>query len=639
MEYNIELLRESAILDYQEALSGKLTIDPDKLFMESCIDAGFTMDEAVDAALQKIRLYISEEAKICKRLAKETQKAIKKRDWETAVKTSQKRLAHLENLEKRADDIDDDEIYILQMESMAKAFVLTTIISMILVKIADGIVPGSGWLIDAFKKYIQKFKFKDFRKSLSAGGGILNFARDLLTPILTIAGFSKKVSNKLVSSKTKKWQKNRNGDINREVNEGRPDLSTMSVSRTEAKTRFRKMIEAQKQEIAVLKANMNAAKSGGTNTPESRKDMNETVYITISPDDINEAAGSALSSIKSKIARFGKAIAAVATIGAGIAAASFGTAVTVPIVLVLVLGFAAASGMKKMMHGDISANDMSKMYKLLKKAEDGTATNSDYMYILDMYSWAVGLFDVPVDKYFREAHTEPSEIEKIKTILNLFKKHGNVSDKKVVDSFVKKLKSGNIAVPKSFVSENCFMYYDKQDEAFYLAYIDRENEDFVTERAGTYQELERSSIKYINGLRKKGKLQKEIDKFLQMQPDAEGMIRKNKSTMSVVYESVAILTESDTTTVDMEILQEAKLKAAARNKLPDSAFGIPEDRKYPLNDAAHVKAAIKMFSHCPDAKKSALAKRIVSAMSKFGVDVTFDEKSPMYNYVPKKYKK
>ena len=375
MEYNIELLRESAILDYQEALSGKLTIDPDKLFMESCIDAGFTMDEAVDAALQKIRLYMSEEAKICKRLAKETQKAIKKRDWETAVKTSQKRLAHLENLEKRADDIDDDEIYILQMESMAKAFVLTTIISMILVKIADGIVPGSGWLIDAFKKYIQKFRFKDFRKSLSAGGGILNFARDLLAPILTIAGFSKKVSNKMVSSKTKKWQKNRNGDINREVNEGRPDLSTMSVSRTEAKTRFRKMIEAQKQEIAVLKANMNAPK--------------------------------------------------------------------------------------------------------------------------------------------------------------------------------------------------------KQESV------------------------------------------------------------KNESV--ILYESAALI--SSGCSDKMEILQEAKLKAAARNELPDSAFGIPEDRKYPLNDAAHVKAAIKMFSHCPDAKKAALAKRIVSAMSKFGVDITFDEKSPMYNYVPKKYQK
>ena len=31
----------------------------------------------------------------------------------------------------------------------------------------------------------------------------------------------------------------------------------------------------------------------------------------------------------------------------------------------------------------------------------------------------------------------------------------------------------------------------------------------------------------------------------------------------------------------------ARLKAAQRNKLPDSAFGIPSERKYPLTDRAH----------------------------------------------------
>ena len=31
----------------------------------------------------------------------------------------------------------------------------------------------------------------------------------------------------------------------------------------------------------------------------------------------------------------------------------------------------------------------------------------------------------------------------------------------------------------------------------------------------------------------------------------------------------------------------AKLKAATRNKLPSSAFGLPKQRKYPMEDRAH----------------------------------------------------
>ena len=31
----------------------------------------------------------------------------------------------------------------------------------------------------------------------------------------------------------------------------------------------------------------------------------------------------------------------------------------------------------------------------------------------------------------------------------------------------------------------------------------------------------------------------------------------------------------------------AKLKAAARNKLPSSAFGLPGQRKYPMEDRTH----------------------------------------------------
>lgn len=35
----------------------------------------------------------------------------------------------------------------------------------------------------------------------------------------------------------------------------------------------------------------------------------------------------------------------------------------------------------------------------------------------------------------------------------------------------------------------------------------------------------------------------------------------------------------------------AKMKAAQRNKLPASEFGLPGSRKYPVNDKAHARAA------------------------------------------------
>ena len=69
----------------------------------------------------------------------------------------------------------------------------------------------------------------------------------------------------------------------------------------------------------------------------------------------------------------------------------------------------------------------------------------------------------------------------------------------------------------------------------------------------------------------------------------------------------------------MDVFLEKKLDTESRNKMKDSTFGLPEERKYPLNDASHVKSAIAFFKYCPTDKKSSLAKRIVSAAKKFGV--------------------
>src|SRR5574344_1617017 len=44
------------------------------------------------------------------------------------------------------------------------------------------------------------------------------------------------------------------------------------------------------------------------------------------------------------------------------------------------------------------------------------------------------------------------------------------------------------------------------------------------------------------------------------------------------------------------LIVEDKLPTKARNELPEKVFGIPDKRKYPLNDEEHVRAAIRMFN-------------------------------------------
>lgn len=86
----------------------------------------------------------------------------------------------------------------------------------------------------------------------------------------------------------------------------------------------------------------------------------------------------------------------------------------------------------------------------------------------------------------------------------------------------------------------------------------------------------------------------------------------------------------------IEYYNESAMKAAERNALDDSEFGLPRLRKYPLNDKKHVKFAIRMFGHCKDPKDRAeLAKRIFAKVKEFDMDVKIGKGNPLYEYAPK----
>lgn len=62
-----------------------------------------------------------------------------------------------------------------------------------------------------------------------------------------------------------------------------------------------------------------------------------------------------------------------------------------------------------------------------------------------------------------------------------------------------------------------------------------------------------------------------------------------------------------------------------RNELPDSVFGLPQRREYPMPDAPHVRAAEAYFRYCPEQLKPQLAKAILARAAQYGVDVKSPE--------------
>ena len=64
-----------------------------------------------------------------------------------------------------------------------------------------------------------------------------------------------------------------------------------------------------------------------------------------------------------------------------------------------------------------------------------------------------------------------------------------------------------------------------------------------------------------------------------------------------------------------------KLSYTEKKELPDSVFGLPQRREYPMPDAAHVRAAEAYFRYCPEELKPQLARAILERASMFGVDV------------------
>lgn len=76
---------------------------------------------------------------------------------------------------------------------------------------------------------------------------------------------------------------------------------------------------------------------------------------------------------------------------------------------------------------------------------------------------------------------------------------------------------------------------------------------------------------------------------------------------------------------------ERKLTAEERTD-----FGIPELKKYPMPDKAHVLAAIRMFNHVDEEHEEELARNIIKKMKEYNIspDVV-GEKNRLRKYLDK----
>lgn len=104
--------------------------------------------------------------------------------------------------------------------------------------------------------------------------------------------------------------------------------------------------------------------------------------------------------------------------------------------------------------------------------------------------------------------------------------------------------------------------------------------------------------------------EKNIKKEKEEKPEEKNIFKKLKGKMSQG---------------NQKVVTESKLSTNDRERLEDSDFGLPEERKFPINDENHIRQAIKMFSYCPKKKRKELRKNINRKIEELGLDIDFSE--------------
>ena len=122
----------------------------------------------------------------------------------------------------------------------------------------------------------------------------------------------------------------------------------------------------------------------------------------------------------------------------------------------------------------------------------------------------------------------------------------------------------------------------------------------------------------------------------------EEFVSELDGNMGILLESATEIDDLDkeALAITEAYVQEATLSFKNRKKLSDDDFGVPSKRKFPLNDKAHVKAAIQRFNYVDSEDEGELAKRIIQRMKDFNMmnDVHVGEDNRFKKYLDSAYK-
>ena len=88
---------------------------------------------------------------------------------------------------------------------------------------------------------------------------------------------------------------------------------------------------------------------------------------------------------------------------------------------------------------------------------------------------------------------------------------------------------------------------------------------------------------------------------------------------------------------DDKPFDESVVQETTRSKLPESEFGVPGKRKFPLDTPERVKSAVRFFNYVEPEDEAELAKRIKEKAKKFGVAIRCGKKNRLSKYITKEY--
>lgn len=83
-----------------------------------------------------------------------------------------------------------------------------------------------------------------------------------------------------------------------------------------------------------------------------------------------------------------------------------------------------------------------------------------------------------------------------------------------------------------------------------------------------------------------------------------------------------------------QIVVRGEAMESVRSELPDSEFGLPDKRKYPLHDSAHVQSAIKFFNYVSEEDEKELAKNILKKIDEYDMkgEISVTKKNRFFKY-------